>query len=111
MILVCACGKVCTSHPGITLHHKNCPTAKKLITDGKKGYKIPRQESSIDNVSTPELRKLVEFAESVAVDGDMAICNGNKSAGRRARGDLLRIRDLIVPIRKRIHDRTIKCRK
>ena len=108
MILTCVCGKICTSRVGVSLHHKNCNIARKSIENGEAGYCM---SNSGDGISTPELKELIGLAECVAIDGDMAINQGNKSAGRRARVNLLKIRDMIIPIMKRIHDRMTECKK
>jgi hypothetical protein len=97
MLLYCKCGKLCTSKTGLLLHQRRCILAKEAISKG------------IDPTKSPEVlvlrdynlvaQKFLILAESIAGDITLA-AQSNKSAGRRARRDLLEIGKDTVKLRK-----------
>lgn len=99
--IFCVCGKLCTSKAGLTLHQRNCKPALSAITSGKSAVKesdiiFPRVEL------IPEMREFFELAELVAYDSNSALVDGNKSAGRRARVGMIKMRNIMIPLRKKI---------
>ena len=101
----CLCGKLCTSAPGLTLHQKCCLVAKQATKEGKKSTFDSGVVASVKYVD--EVQKLVDLVEVLAEDANQALTHHNRSAGRRARTLLLKVRDRITPLRKKILD-TIK---
>jgi hypothetical protein len=103
-VIFCVCGKLCTSRPGLTLHIKRCKDAQKAICEGKPYVKdstdiiIPKAEYS------GKVKQFSDLAESIAMDAHLALSEQNKSAGRRARTNMITMRDLIIPMRKDILD-------
>lgn len=103
-VIFCVCGKLCTSRPGLTLHVKRCRDAQKAIGEGKSYIKdnsdiiIPKAEYS------GKVKQFSELSESIAMDAHLALSEHNKSAGRRARTNMITMRDLIIPMRKEILD-------
>jgi len=103
-VIFCVCGKLCTSRPGLTLHIKRCKDAQKAIGEGKSYIKdnsdiiIPKAEYS------GRVKLFSELSESIAMDAHLALSEHNKSAGRRARTNMIAMRDLIIPMRKDILD-------
>jgi len=98
-VYVCKCGKVCTTKAGVVLHHKFCR------------YKSHVEEMIQQNVHgelSDELKELIDLAEYVAVDANDAFKNNNISAARRARVGLLKIRNMILPIRKSLLEKVMK---
>jgi hypothetical protein len=100
MIIVCVCGKVCTSKPGLVLHQKKCDKAKQAISKGKPTTsECDVQEA---HVYTKEVQELVNIMKDAAADASKALTTGNKSAGRRARNLLNDFKKKITPLRKLI---------
>lgn len=52
----------------------------------------------------PQIQEIIDLAEQAALDAQKALDEGNKSAGRRARGILNDIKKKITPLRKMILD-------
>lgn len=106
-IIYCICGKMCTSKPGITLHRRYCKEAKEAMLAGKS----PLKETDIIQPRIKYINMVDEFAkvaEAVAYDAHIALTEDNKSAGRRARTGFIQLRDMIIPIRKKILDKMKK---
>jgi hypothetical protein len=100
-MILCICGRLCTSKPGLTLHQKNCKFAKEAKQNGDPTV----QKSSIIGPEIdyiPEVQEIYILAKDACLDSHNAIANKNKSAGRRARVMLLELRSKIIPLRKHI---------
>ena len=98
---ICICGKLCTSIQGLILHQRHCQQAKDAISDNKK----TTQDSDIIEPHPKycdESQEFIDLADLIAFDSNKAISNNNKSAGRRARVNLLRLREMIIPLREKI---------
>lgn len=96
-VYMCQCGKICTSKAGYSLHGVRCK--KYQANEEHKCIELTDNEELL-----PEAKKIFDLVQIMAFDATRAICNHNKSAGRRARLDLVRIRSLITPLRKKILD-------
>jgi hypothetical protein len=94
MILQCVCGRVCSSRPGLTLHKKKCKSENSAAKPNLQPV-----------IKSKEASALFSLALSIAVDADLALIDRNKSAGRRARHGLNRLRSMIIPLRKVILDK------
>lgn len=104
LCLFCTCGKLCTSKAGLTLHQVKCKDAKAAKKEGKPVTRdtdiiIPRDDYCA------EIKEFIELADLIAYDSDMAMRNHNKSAGRRARNGLIKLRNMVTPLRKKIMDK------
>ncbi len=96
---VCICGKLCTSKPGLTMHHKHCKEAQASFKKNGSGIqKTNIIESEL--VYTPMVKELVDLVRDLSIDAHYAITEKNKSAGRRARVGLNRLKHKITPLRK-----------
>ena len=49
-----------------------------------------------------QIQKMLDLATSIAPDAQKCISDGNKSASKRARGKLLELSKIMVPLRKRL---------
>jgi hypothetical protein len=99
--LFCVCGKLCTSNVGLILHQRKCSEAK----DALKAGKPTTRESDITiphDDFEPDLTGFIDLAEEVIFDAHLAYVDKNKSAGRRARTNLIKLRKLITPLRANI---------
>lgn len=99
--VICVCGKVCTSKPGLTLHQRNCPEAIRAEALGQSTIKETGIiEPEIELV--PEVQEIVNMVKDLAIDAHRAIVENNKSAGRRARIALTAVKNKITPLRQQI---------
>lgn len=99
--LFCICGKLCTSKAGLTLHQVKCKQAKSALNSGKPAIRetdiiIPHGEYE------PEVKMFIDLAEEIAYDAHLALSSKNKSAGRRARTAMIKMRKNITPLRAKI---------
>jgi hypothetical protein len=104
MIIVCVCGKVCTSKPGLVLHQKKCDNVKQAIIKGKQTTSDCDVQEA--HIYTKEVQELVNMMKDAAIDTSKALTTGNKSAGRRARNLLNDLKKKITPLRKLILKKT-----
>lgn len=109
----CACGKVCTSQPGLTLHQKNCDAAKSAVkSSAPVGTAVEAPTDKCEPVEcceksplhSKEVQEFVDRVEEIAGNWDECIAKGNKSAGRRARVALSGLKKDITAIRSKIND-------
>lgn len=100
-LVICVCGKFCTSKAGLTLHQRSCKVAQEAK---EKGLPMTRETEIITNENsyTEEVQKFLNLVKEMAVDANKAIAGNNKSAGRRARMALTNIKNMITPLRKNI---------
>ena len=97
----CICGKLCTSAVGLILHQRRCQDALNAVKAGKP---VTRESDIIiphDNLE-PDLKEFLGLSEEIAFDAHLAYSEGNKSAGRRARTNLIKLRRMITPLRSKI---------
>lgn len=97
-VFICSCGKLCLKRTGLTNHQSSCEVAKKSKSEGKPPYVI-RMIEPIAEDSDPDVAQFVELSTSITVDLRK---DGNISAARRARTNLVKLRNLIIPLRKKI---------
>lgn len=100
MYVLCICGKLCTSKAGLTLHQRGCKLAIDALAAGTPTVVESHVESHIEYIQ--QVREMVDLVNELAFDADKALKSRNKSAGRRARINLLKLRDMIVPMREEI---------
>ena len=103
---LCVCGKLCTSKPGLTLHQRTCKAAQEAIAKGKSS--IEHSGAEVSPKYCKEAAALLDTINKLAIDTHLAIVDKNKSAGRRARVSLLKLRDMIIPLRIKILNSTNK---
>lgn len=82
----------------MTNHQSSCVVAKKSRADGKPPYVVRMIEPVIED-DDEDVVKFVELTTSIFVDLRK---NDNISASRRARTNLIKLRNLIIPLRKKI---------
>jgi len=100
-MILCICGRLCSSKPGLTLHQKCC----KLAREAKQKGESTIQKSSIVGPEVnyiPEVQEICDLFKNACLDAHNAIANKNKSAGRRARIMLLDLRSRIIPLRRHL---------
>jgi len=85
---ICLCGKICLKRTG-------CEVAKK--SKNTQSYVIRSIEPVIED-DDQDVAKFVELTTSIIVD----LRKDNISASRRARNNLVKLRNLIIPLRKKI---------
>ena len=100
-MILCVCGRVCSSHAGFALHQKKCV---KVIEAKKAGRPIMHESSKIESeiVLLEDIRNFLSLAETIAYDANKALTTNNKSAGRRARILLLDLKNKIIPLRRSV---------
>lgn len=100
--LLCVCGKLCFSNPGLANHQKKCSMAQEAKSNGSK----PSRKVVLDDVVyVKEIQGFVSLSEEIAADAHNAMVMGNKSAARRARNKLNDLRHKIPEIRKMLLDK------
>ena len=99
--IVCICDKLCTSKAGLVLHQRKCTIA---ISANKKGEKSVKEDEEISfkNEYKKPAKNFLELAEEIAHDADQALRFGNKSAGRRSRTNMIKLREVILSLRKEV---------
>ena len=101
-IVVCVCGRVCTSAAGLTLHQLHCDDASKAKS---RGLPMTKETDIVENHEyCKEVQDLVNLVNNIAVDAQSALQNSNKSAGRRARTTLVNLKKISTPLRAKILD-------
>jgi hypothetical protein len=99
-VIICVCGKVCTSKAGFTLHSRKCVYAKEAERNGDSVVKDTDIVENIEFVSM--VQDFVDKVQEMAVDANKALLYGNRSAGRRARMVLSVLKEKITPMRREI---------
>jgi len=100
--LLCVCGKLCFSKPGLANHQKKCLVAKEARCNGSK---LSKKVVMDDVEYVKEIQGFVSLSDEIAVDAHNAMVMGNKSAARRARNKLNDLRRRILEIRKMLLDK------
>lgn len=98
----CICGRVCTTKAGFALHQKSCEKVKEAREKGESTSLDVDVVEQIDFVEP--VKQLVDAVNELAEDAHKAITENNKSAGRRSRIALLKLKQMILPLRKQILD-------
>lgn len=97
---ICVCRKLCTSKPGLTLHHRKCKVAQEDIRAGRDGILKTNIIESVEYID--QAKEFLNLAQEAAADIHFVLAEGNRSAGRRARVTLNCLRQKIVPLRRLI---------
>lgn len=92
MEIRCGCGQICTSRAGLTLHQKKCEMRGSELVD--------RPEKP--DCFHPLVQELASLFYQVVTDSNSAFKDLNKSACRRARLNLLDIKEKIKPLRREL---------
>lgn len=100
---ICVCNKMCTSKAGLVLHQRYCEAVQVAIKEGKPTT-IKSDVNKVEIDLVPEVAEIVGIVDNMSLDAHKAITEGNKSAGRRARGLLNDLKHKITPLRKKILD-------
>jgi len=99
MILRCnGCGHISTNKPGITNHIKTCVYSAAIAGDKFTSLAIYSEETHPE----PTIAAIEVATRAAIRDAIMAVEDNNKSAARRARHSLLRVRDALFPLRQRL---------
>lgn len=100
--LLCVCGKLCFSKPGLVNHQKKCREA----LDAAKSGSTASKKVVIDGMEyVKDVKEFILLAEEIAIDAHSAITIGNKSAARRARVSLNLLKHKIFDMRKTISNK------